>query len=97
MDVDVRQRLIESEQAIKDLEKSLAPMEKKLRSQSREEQEDFKNKAKLVDLIKEQHNTAKQNFEGGEIAPRRKVDPNAGLLANKAGIFIPLIYSVDWR
>ena len=95
----IRDLLKHSEQTVKDLERSLAPIRKKLASQSPATQEEFKQKEKLVSLIKEQLQANKNSFDSGDIVAKGPSDPNAGILANKIGTILSRQQrnSFDWR
>ncbi len=76
-------------------------MRKKIASQPPSVQEDFKQKEKLVVLIKEQLQTNKAGFDSGVLVSQKSADPNAGILLNKIGMlsFLGLLTiknSVDW-
>jgi len=84
-DMQIRDLLDQSEAAVNGLEAALTPMRRKLAGMSPEEQEEFKEKEKLVELIQDQLQANRSNFNNEEYIPRRKVDPNGGLTIKKIG------------
>lgn len=84
-DVQIRDLLKQSEDAVTGLEMSLAPMRKKFAAMGPEEQEEFKQKERLVELIQDQLQANKSSSENEEYVPRRRVDPNGGLAVKKMG------------
>lgn len=84
-DVQIRDLLKQSEDAVMGLEMSLTPMRKKFAGMGPEEQEEFKQKEKLVELIQDQLQANKSSFENEEYVPRRRADPNNGLAVKKMG------------
>lgn len=84
-DMQIRDLLMQSEEAVTGLEMSLTPMRKKLSSMTPEEQEEFKQKEKLVELIQDQLQANRSSFDNEEYVPRRRADPNGGLAVKKMG------------
>lgn len=67
------------------LEVALTPMRKKLAGMSQENQEEFKQKEKLVELIQDQLQANKSSFDNEEYIPKKRADPNGGLTIKKMG------------
>ena len=84
-DMQIRDLLDQSEAAVNGLEAALTPMRRKLAGMSPEEQEEFKEKEKLVELIQDQLQANRSNFNNEEYIPWRKVDRNNGLIIKKTG------------
>eukprot|EP00826_Nyctotherus_ovalis_P010770 TRINITY_DN12821_c0_g2_i8.p1 TRINITY_DN12821_c0_g2~~TRINITY_DN12821_c0_g2_i8.p1 ORF type:complete len:278 (-),score=114.89 TRINITY_DN12821_c0_g2_i8:126-959(-) len=82
-DMQIRDLLMQSEEAVTGLEMSLTPMRKKFSSMTPEEQEEFKQKEKLVELIQDQLQANRSSFDNEEYVPRRRADPNGGLAVKK--------------
>ena len=73
-DVELRDLISQSEEAVRDLEGALNPMRKKYSSMNPEDQEQFRQKEKLVSLIKDQFDSARSSANNEEYVPRKKPD-----------------------
>lgn len=85
--MELRDLISQSEEAVRDLEGALNPMRKKYSSMNPEDQEQFRQKEKLVSLIKDQFDSARSSANNEEYVPRKKPDPNTGLTVQKSGNF----------
>lgn len=69
-DVQIRELLLECEEAIRDLKIALSPMIKKYHSLNPEQQNDIKQKEKIVELIEDQLESNKSNFNNEDFTQK---------------------------